>query len=883
MLQTVNQILENCRVGGDYHTHVSMIQPIGKFQISKNGLNHFWDVWCTAVKNGETFGLAEKPQSYIPLLADIDIKVKFTEDKDLETLYTRNQILSVVRDYQDVIKNTIKDWAPHHLYCFVLEKPAYRVVTGDVEHIKNGIHLSFPYVFLSKQDHEAHIIPRVKKAVTKSNVFSSLGYDDSADTIDGCYVRNPWLMYGSKKDDNMKPYKLSFILDGERDVISLDIALNKYKIFDEDENLIDISSDYLFYLPRVLSIVPWHRDPCEIKSGLPSMIKLAPVKEKREYAALNLSDTLKKVKKLVEIISYTRAENYNDWLQIGFALYNISEGSEEGLSIWLEFSERCPEKYDEAKCISIWEKMEPRNVTMGTLIHFAKTDDPLAYTKCVDENSKENIRASLTGSHWDLAQWCLAKFGSEFVCSSIVGNIWYQYENHRWRQIEGGIFLKQKLSVDAVEMVNRYSKSIGDKISSCSNEGESSMYGIEQKNCAKLIANLKNSTFKSAVMKEMQEAFYNENFAKLLNKNSWLIGARNGVYDLKECVFRQGLPEDYLSKQMPIEYSEYDESDKYVTELYSFFEKVFPDKEIREYVLDIFADIFVGGNRRKKVYILSGCGDNAKSVFESMIEKMLGPDYAIKLPTTLITGKRTQSSAACPELSRAGNGVRFAVIQEPDSSDRMNNGLFKELSGNDTMYNRDLFSKGEDITLDFKLFIVCNKPPSIQGDRATWNRLCVVPFESVFSDEAPLTYEEQLCQKVFPKDPYFSEKIPSLIKPLLWMLLNRRKKGLKFIESGKVKLATESYRMRNDMFRNFMASRIRDEEKSSVNQTEVCQVFNEWMKEEYPGKPLPEKQEIKEYFTTLWGPVDNRNSWPGHKCLTFIDEIQTGEAFLIPK
>jgi phage/plasmid-associated DNA primase len=268
---------------------------------------------------------------------------------------------------------------------------------------------------------------------------------------------------------------------------------------------------------------------------------------------------------------------------------------------------------------------------------------------------------------------------------------------------------------------------------------------------------------------------------------------------------------------------------------------------------------------------------------ESMIEKMLGPDYAIKLPTSLITGKRTQSSAACPELSRAGNGVRFAVIQEPDASDKINNGLFKELSGNDTMYNRDLFSKGEDIQLDFKLFIVCNQPPSIQGDKATWSRLEIIPFESVFSDDAPVSYEEQLCQKVFPKDPYFSEKIPMLLKPLLWMLLNRRKKGLKFFIPAKVKIATESYRMRNDLFKHFVTNRIRDDEKSCVNQTEICQVFNEWMKEEYPGKPLPEKQDIKDYFAKLWGPVDNRNNWHGHKCLTFMEEIETGEAFLIPK
>lgn len=49
------------------------------------------------------------------------------------------------------------------------------------------------------------------------------------------------------------------------------------------------------------------------------------------------------------------------------------------------------------------------------------------------------------------------------------------------------------------------------------------------------------------------------------------------------------------------------------------------------------------------------------------------------------------------------------------------------------------------------------------------------------------------CQKVFP---FFLEKIPRLIKPFTWVLLNHLKKGPKFIEPEKVKLATESYRKR---------------------------------------------------------------------------------------
>ena len=98
-----------------------------------------------------------------------------------------------------------------------------------------------------------------------------------------------------------------------------------------------------------------------------------------------------------------------------------------------------------------------------------------------------------------------------------------------------------------------------------------------------------------------------------------------------------------------------------VQEVYDFLEKVFPDRSVRDYFLDTSSDVFVGGNPNKLVQVWSGEGDNAKSVTQSLFEKMMG-DYSIKLPTSLIVGKRTQSSAACPELARAGNGVRWASI-----------------------------------------------------------------------------------------------------------------------------------------------------------------------------------------------------------------------------
>lgn len=870
------QLLENNRVTGDYHTHVSMIHPKGKFQISKHISESFWTNYCNDIFNEEkvNYGLAEKPQSFIPVLVDVDIKLEYTEDKDSVKLYTEYQLENIVRNYQDVLKNILLDCKSENLYCFVLEKPSYKVENNGKIYAKNGFHLHFPYTFLNKNDHENHLLPRVKKNVNKDMTFKSIGFEKSGDLIDACYIKAPWLLYGSRKNEGMDPYLLTKIFNEERDIISLEDSLKKYKIYNSEESEINLAGNERFYLPRILSIIPWQRQVCELRQNLPSPIRVdGTTEKKRVFKTQNLSELLTKSKTLLSMISDHRSETYSDWLQIGWVLYNISDASAEGLELWLEFSSRCSEKFDQSNCIDLWEKMEKRNMTIGTLHHFAKLDNPVAYNKFTEECSKRYINEDniVNCSHNDLAKACFEKCGTEFVCASIVTNTWYQYKNHKWCKIEDGIFLRQKLSDDFAKKFEDIAREIMATMAHNTEQNQKEMYVQKHKQVYKLISNLKNSTFKTNVMRECKEVFYDENFLKKLDKNAWIIGFKNGVYDLKNHIFRAGIPEDYLSLQMPIDYSDYDENHHMVKEVHSFFEKIFPDREVRDYFLNVSCEVFVGGNQKKHVLFWSGEGDNGKSVTQTFFEKMLG-EYAIKLPTSLIVGKRSMSSAASPELVRC-NGVRWAILQEPDKKDVINIGILKELSGNDSFYARGLFQNGMEIEPMFKLVVICNDPPSIPySDKATWNRIRVVPFESTFVTNPPQSVEEQLLQKRFAKDPYFMEKIPDMIKPFAWVLLNHRKKGYKFVEPEKVTMATELYRKKNDIYRQFIDEHITDDARNKITMDDIYVSFKDWHKDAQPGQQIPTKSEVKEYCVKAWGEPEKRGTWRGKRMLTLEDK-----------
>ena len=109
------------------------------------------------------------------------------------------------------------------------------------------------------------------------------------------------------------------------------------------------------------------------------------------------------------------------------------------------------------------------------------------------------------------------------------------------------------------------------------------------KKIMKIINSLKSAPFKNNVMKEAMEVFYDDKFNKKIDANPYLIGFSNGVYDLKNNIFREGRPSDYISMKMSVDYDQtIKNTDPEVSEVYDFLEKIFPDKSIRQYFLRCF-------------------------------------------------------------------------------------------------------------------------------------------------------------------------------------------------------------------------------------------------------------------------------------------------------
>lgn len=893
MNPSVEQILRENYVDGVFHTHVSMLQPRGKFQFNREKLEDFWDVYCNKILEDENaiVGVAEKPQHYLPVLADIDLKVKETDDLDFEEhLYTKDHVKQMIDVYQSVLRNIVENCTDNNLLCVLLEKPMYYISAGETTYVKNGFHLHFPNLFLSKVDQEVHLIPRVKDAAQEMRIFSDLGFEDSGVVIDKACCTVPWLLYGSRKSEDMDPYKATKVFTSDGSELDVEQAFKNYVIYDMREKQIPIRNNIQKFLPRILSIIPYGRQTHEVRHGLISPLKgkLQEQKTKnKKQLKVSVEEALKTSQRLLPMLADFRAEERNEWITIGWILYNIGEASPQALEQWMEFSARCEDKYDEANCIYEWERMVKKDLTLGTLRHFASIDSPQLYKEFKREQSEHYVKESLNGSHNDIAKVLFSEYGNEFVCASIAGKTWFQFKDHKWEEIEEGVFLREKISEDIVTKYSDIGSELFTKLASVQDKGEEAMFNARLKQVQKIISNLKSSPYKNNIMKEAMEVFYDRRFKQKLDQNPYIIGFKNGVYDLKLNEFRPGRPEDFVNKTIPIDYTVYNESDEIVQNVIEFLVKVFPDETIRTYFLDTYSDIFVGGNKQKKVYMWTGEGDNAKSITQKFFELMLG-ELAIKFNTQYFTGKKVASGSANPELSRAAPPVRHATMEEPDADEQLNIGELKKLSGGDSYWARDLFERGKSTREVFPMFMltfICNKLPKLKySDKATWNRIRVIPFEATFvepGEPCPSTLEEQLKQKRFPMDKEFGKNIPGMVSAFAWYLLQWRQKVSVRVEPEKVREATAIYRRQNDIYRQFIEECIIEDDSSSLAITEMYAQFKEWFKEGWPNMSLPIKNEVKEYFDRLWGESERNIKWNGYRIRTLQDDVDCGEVVIL--
>ena len=73
---------------------------------------------------------------------------------------------------------------------------------------------------------------------------------------------------------------------------------------------------------------------------------------------------------------------------------------------------------------------------------------PTEYKKIIREDLTNLIKASLNQTDYDIAKVVHRMLKHEFVCVSSKSQLWYQFKNHRWVEIDNATELRRKISED---------------------------------------------------------------------------------------------------------------------------------------------------------------------------------------------------------------------------------------------------------------------------------------------------------------------------------------------------------------------------------------------------------------------------------------------------
>jgi len=619
-MESFNKFLSRFRSEkGQGYTHTSIGQPKISLNVPDDRQEEFLAAYKRAMIGGIPLHLTEKPKNPSCMRADLDFRFSLPSDETTRftRLYTTEHIDNIALSYFKVLHEYV-DAPPECFMAYIMEKSR----PSEYRHkLKDGIHIVWPYLVVS--NHMQHWIRKKILDVAKE-MFAGLPllnlYDDVVDIA--IIDRNAWQMYGSKKPDN-EPYRVSRVLtydveEGTQAGSLIDVT--PASITAE----MDLSYVDLFSMRNKSEAMPVKADKAQeieeyIRCVLPTMDERRKTKLHQQIFGKAINhvrnytndEELHLARQLViECLNQVRAENYEDWIKLGWTLRNIDYRL---IDAWTEFS-KLSSKYMSGECEKIWDTMRIDTLGMGTLRWWAMQDNEQRYNDILESNVITLVdKCTNENAHFDVAKVVYSMFKDEYRFT--LRDTWYMFSKtkHRWVRSCEGLKLRFELSnrvcAEFIKRANYWSMQANQLPTG--SEQTKEVYMRRQHDLSNISWNLKKSGYKENVMRECKCLFADEKFEEMLDSHPHLLGFENGVYDLRMHEFRGGSPDDYISFSTGRYYMPFDPACPEAKEIDNYFKQVFTNPNVCKYFKDLLAVMIDGGMRQEKFYVFTGNGCHA--------------------------------------------------------------------------------------------------------------------------------------------------------------------------------------------------------------------------------------------------------------------------------
>jgi P4 family phage/plasmid primase-like protien len=424
--------------------------------------------------------------------------------------------------------------------------------------------------------------------------------------------------------------------------------------------------------------------------------------------AVTLNDPVKdraNAKEALLRLSPERCNEYQSWIEVGIALYNIFDGDDEGFGLWRAWSKQSS-KYYEGECEAKWDTFGGREdaakLTVASLILWARKDNPEQ-----ESTNEADVKDALT----DLgnAHYLVRLHGQNLRYNKLVQK-WFVWDETRWIEDTHG------------EVIERAKVTAATMLQDAIDENKKTL-GMKKEQVKHALSSQSERRLRSMVSLAQSDPAIRINI-DAFDSDPYMLNVSNGTLDLRTGELHQHRRDELITKLVPVSYSPEANAPLWT----AFLNRIFNgNQNLIHFIQRATGYTLTGSINEQCLFIMHGTGANGKSTFINTIAELLS-DYGQNTPTETLMIQKNRSGAT-EDIARL-RGARFVSAVETDAGQRLSESLVKQLTGGDRVTARFLYSHLFEYSPQFKIWLAANYKPNITGtDHAIWRRIKLIPFD----------------------------------------------------------------------------------------------------------------------------------------------------------
>ncbi len=586
-----------------------------------------------------------------------------------------------------------------------------------------------------------------------------------------------------------------------------------------------------------------------------------PMANSYPYGQYTFTDDLTKAADNLKRLRPGRADDYEEWVNVGMALSGLGAA---GLGMWEDWS-RQSSKYTPGECVKKWPSFIPGDgLGLGSLSHWADEDDPSGKSRYVnghraglsmpiDVNTQAHhaeIESTAQLGEADKERFTdlgntrrfVRLYGNSFRYTQQWG--WLSWTGQRWEKDTTGQVMRAAkctatgLYTEAARIHSEAEALLLTAGGETATEEQRAAVHRKADNLSKLAKAMTAWAQKSQARARLESIVkLSQSELPIATKTDdfdalpWTLNVKNGTIDLRTGQLRPHNHADMLTSLAAVHYDPEAPCPLWL----AFLHRIMGGSaEMLEFLQRIVGYALTGDVSEQVLFFLHGGGSNGKSTFVNTLLSILGEDYAIQAaPELLVVGKDRHPTEVADLY-----GKRLVASIEVEDGRRMAEGLVKQMTGGDKIKARWMRQDFFQFDPTHKLFLVANHKPVVKGtDYAIWRRIKLIPFDVTITDAE--------------KDPVLPDKLkgeaPGILAWAVQGCLEWQRRGLAVPDT--VRAATEAYRVESDTLSAFIEEYTVMVDNARAKASDLYKAYQNWCEDngEHPmngtqfGRKLTER------------------------------------------